>query len=314
MKKFLELVEIQTKVASVFPYIVGNLLAYYRYQKWSLSHALILLVALLSIDMATTALNNYMDHKRAIKKVGYNYQEHNAIVKHDMGQGGIILTILMLLIVASGFGLVLVAMTDIYILLMGMVAFAIGLLYSYGPLPISRTPLGEVVSGMTMGFGIIFMSFYSQAYDQALIQVSLTDHIWTLAVKGPEIVFIFLYALPMTVGIANIMLANNICDMADDYENKRYTLPIYLGKDRALKLYRGLWYLAALSILVLVVGRQVSPIHVLTLTVYGPIHSMYGVFKSSPSKEKTFVTAVKSFVLMSLALCLSLLVHIVFML
>ena len=40
--------------------------------------------------------------------------------------------------------------------------------------------------------------------------------------------------LSLIVNVANIMLANNICDMEDDFINRRLTLSIYLGKENAL--------------------------------------------------------------------------------
>ncbi|WP_185650869.1 hypothetical protein [Clostridium sp. DJ247] len=65
-----------------------------------------------------------------------------------------------------------------------------------------------------------------------------------------EVLYIFLISLPLISGIANIMLSNNICDIEDDLENKRYTLPVYIGSDNALKLYKALYYIAYISITV----------------------------------------------------------------
>ena len=39
-------------------------------------------------------------------------------------------------------------------------------------------------------------------------------------------------------GIANIMLANNICDVEEDIINNRFTLPYYLGKKNAFNLFK----------------------------------------------------------------------------
>ena len=55
--------------------------------------------------------------------------------------------------------------------------------------------------------------------------------------KMLEIINIFIFSLPLILGIANIMLANNICDIKDDRENDRYTLPIYLSRSSSLKLF-----------------------------------------------------------------------------
>ncbi len=49
-----------------------------------------------------------------------------------------------------------------------------------------------------------------------------------------EFIVICLVSIPMIVGIANIMLANNICDLEEDIANKRHTLPYYIGKKNAI--------------------------------------------------------------------------------
>lgn len=83
---------------------------------------------------------------------------------------------------------------------------------------------------------------------------------------------IFLVALPNTCYIANLMLANNICDLKEDENNKRYTLVHYLGKASSLKLFVGLNTIAMLAIL-LAVGLGLTPptmlLMLLTLPLYG---------------------------------------------
>lgn len=53
---------------------------------------------------------------------------------------------------------------------------------------------------------------------------------------------IFLVALPNTCYIANLMLANNICDLEEDENNKRYTLVHYLGKASSFEIIRRIKY------------------------------------------------------------------------
>ena len=313
MKKFLQLVEIRTKVASVLPFIIGNLFVYYRYETWSIPHAFILLVSLLSIDMATTAINNYMDYKKAIKKEGYNFEEHNAIVKHKMSQKNVRRVIVLLLLIGIIFGCYLVYLTDWVVFFIGLISFTVGILYSFGPLPISRTPFGEMFSGLFMGFGIVFISAYIQIYQLELIKINIDARAINLGIQYVDVLIIFILALPLTLSISNIMLANNLCDMADDFENKRYTLPIVIGKDKAFKIYF-LSIVLSLSIVpVLVIFKILPWHHLLVALVYVPIFKMYAAFKNSPSKKDTFVTAVKSLVLSSLAIIISLMVGILIM-
>ena len=64
IRSFLKLVEIQTKVASMIPFILGTVYSLYRFNKFNALNFLLMFISLLTIDMTTTAVNNYMDYKR----------------------------------------------------------------------------------------------------------------------------------------------------------------------------------------------------------------------------------------------------------
>ena len=51
-------------------------------------------------------------------------------------------------------GLLLVYFTNWIVLILGIMCFVFGILYTFGPLPISRTPFGEIISGIFYGFFI----------------------------------------------------------------------------------------------------------------------------------------------------------------
>ena len=150
MRAFLKLVEIQTKIASVTPFIWSIIFTGYYFGSLRLDLLLIFFASMLAFDMFTTALNNYLD-KRAKKRHGYNYEEHNAIVRYGMSEKKVLLIIAVLFIAAAAFGLLLFSRTDAIVLLLGAACFITGILYSAGPVPISRTPLGEIFSGFIMG-------------------------------------------------------------------------------------------------------------------------------------------------------------------
>jgi 1,4-dihydroxy-2-naphthoate octaprenyltransferase len=65
LRTFLRLVEIQTKLASLFPFLVGLLFVIYRYGTFDLVNTLIFFSSMLIFDLTTTAINNYMDYKKA---------------------------------------------------------------------------------------------------------------------------------------------------------------------------------------------------------------------------------------------------------
>ncbi|MDM5145992.1 hypothetical protein ICE98_03129 [Lactococcus lactis] len=63
LKNFLELVEIKTKIASIFPYIIGLLFSLSYFKILDLGLSLLFLIAMLLFDMTVTAINNYQDYK-----------------------------------------------------------------------------------------------------------------------------------------------------------------------------------------------------------------------------------------------------------
>ncbi|NMA75544.1 MAG: UbiA family prenyltransferase, partial [Bacteroidales bacterium] len=148
-KVFLKLAEIQTKIASFFPFLIGALFVTYRYQSFDWRNTLIFFVALLLFDLTTTVINNYMDYKKASSE--QYRREHNIISQESIPLPLVRLTIMTMLIISTGLGIWLVYRTDLLVLFIGMLSFAIGIFYTFGPIPLSRMPLGEVFSGVTMG-------------------------------------------------------------------------------------------------------------------------------------------------------------------
>lgn len=234
LKSFLKLVEIKTKAASMTPFLLGTVFVLYRYQKFNWVNFLLMLVSLLCFDMATTAINNYLDYKKARKTEGFGYEEHNAIVRDNLSEFSVLTVIVILLILAVGFGILLFLNTSPVVLILGIISFSVGILYTFGPVPISRMPLGEVFSGFFMGFVILFLSVYIHLNEGALVELIFRNWMLNLNFNVKEILVLFLVSFPAFMGISNIMLANNICDMEDDWENRRYTLPLYIGRELSL--------------------------------------------------------------------------------
>lgn len=302
IKSFLKLVEIQTKVASVIPFLLGSFYALFRFKTFNIKNFLIMFTSLLCIDMATTAINNYMDFKNANRKYGYGYEKHNAIVRDNIRESKVIAVIFTLETIAIIFGILLFLNTNWIVLILGAISFAIGVLYSFGPVPISRTPFGEIFSGLTMGFIITFLAVYIHVFDKNIINIFIQNGMLNLEINIIEIVYIFLVSMPSIVGIANIMLANNICDIEDDIENKRYTLPIYIGKNNALRVFKALYYLGFLALIILLIMRAVPLVSVITLGTILIVNKNINIFYEKQTKKDTFVVGVKNFVTMNVTL------------
>ncbi|MBB6216147.1 1,4-dihydroxy-2-naphthoate octaprenyltransferase [Anaerosolibacter carboniphilus] len=308
---FLELVEIQTKVASIIPFLLGTCYAVYRFDAFNLKNFLLMFVSLFCIDMATTAINNYQDFKRANKKHGYGYESHNAMVSHNLKESTALAMIFMLLAIAILFGILLFLNTNILVLVLGVLSFGIGVLYSFGPIPISRTPFGEIFSGGFMGFIIPFIAIYIHVYDQNVVNIAMKGGMINLDINILEILFIALISLPSTVGISNIMLANNICDIEDDLENKRYTLPVFIGKGPALKVFKSLYYIGYIALVILLIIGVVPWVSVITLATFVLVNKHISTFYEKQNKKDTFIVAVKNFVVVNMTFVVTLVVALI---
>ncbi len=304
IQSFLKYVEIQTKLASMISLLLGTALALYRYKTLNPVNFLLMLVSLLCFDMTTTAINNYMDFKNARKKSGYGYEKHNAIVRDNIRETAAVTVIVMLLAVAIGAGFVLFLRTNAVVLVLGIISFAVGVLYSAGPIPISRTPFGEIYSGLFMGFLIPFLSVFIHVPDRNIVGLLLEKSVFTFRADVWEAVSIFIASVPAVVCIANIMLANNICDMEDDLENRRYTLPLYIGKEKALLLFKLLYYTAYLSAIIGIALGIIPITGLLFFLTFIPVHRNIKTFEQKQSKAETFGLSVMNFTVMNVTLIL----------
>lgn len=299
LRGFLQFVEIQTKVASVIPFTIGTLYALHRYGSFDFKNFIIMFISLISFDMATTAINNYCDYKKAHNNGGYNYEVKNAIEKYNIKESTALAIIFTLLAIAAIFGILLTLNTSLIVLLIGAICFIAGIFYTFGPIPISRMPLGEVFSGIFMGLIITFLSIYIHIYGEGIMTIAYKNDILGISMNIKELSYIFLISIPLINGIANIMLANNICDMEEDIINKRFTLPYYIGKETALRLFGILYYIGYIDVVILVILGIFPLTSLLILITLIPISKNIKVFQDRPSKGETFVLAVKNFIIMN---------------
>ncbi|MFN2340843.1 MAG: 1,4-dihydroxy-2-naphthoate polyprenyltransferase [Halanaerobium sp.] len=307
---FLKLVEIRTKIASFTPFLLGNLYLLYHYSNFNILNFILLFFSLCFVDMGTTAINNYQDFLRSENKEGFNYEQHNAVVNYNLSRQTVKKIILILFFLAVVSGLLLFLNTDVILLFIGIISFIIGILYTSGPVPISRTPFGEIFSGFTMGFFITFLAVYIHKLN--LVNLILGSGLLIVQFEYIEIIKIFIFSLPLIFGIANIMLANNICDIEDDLANNRYTLPTYISRSSSLKLFRYLYYFSYFSILIAVIFKILPFLSLLSLLSVFKVGDNINKFEQKQSKEQTFILSVKNFVIINYVTAFTVLIVIVF--
>jgi len=254
----------------------------------------------MSIDMTATALNNYFDAQRARLKTGYHYEHHNPISAGKLSP----MTARTIIFITSSIGIIsgllLVSATNVLILFLGMISFTIAVSYSFGPLPISRTPLGELISGVFMGLLIPFIAGSSFIPLSDLLTLTYNATFVSLSFNVRYLLGFTLLGLPLFCLIANIMLANNTCDCEEDIINARYTLPVLIGKHKSLWLFKFLFFS---SYILATIGCLVKSIPMSCLIVDVTLIKTYPLMKAflkTPDKHTTFANAVKIFFVFSL--------------
>lgn len=305
---FFNLVELRTKVASILPFLIGTAIAYYTLGSLSVGRFFLMLVSLLCIDMATTGLNHYYDYQRAILKTGYHYEKHNPVSSGELSPKRALQILIVLIAIGTLSGLLLAWYTNLVVLFLGVLSFAVGISYSTGPLPLSRTILGELFSGFFMGGLIPLIGYYIQAPKGAIEAFSYQSGMLSLSINLELLIPLFFISITLMLLIGNIMLANNICDMEEDFQNKRFTLPLSIGKTKSLFLFKSNIVFSYLSLLLGTLLNKLPLMVLITLLTIPSVYRNTQKFTLDPVKSKTFKYAVKNFLTISIVLLFSILV------
>lgn len=311
LKAYLSLVELPTKIASVVPFIMGIVYTYYRYGEINFFNAVIMFISMITFDMATTAINNYCDYKNELKHFENDYKGRNAMFVYNISKNTALCTIWILLFIAITFGIILTYRTNLLVLAIGMVCFFVGIFYTFGPIPISRMPLGEVFSGIFMGLLIPFLTIFISIYNKGYFGINIANGILLIKLNLLEMLVIALVTIPLIGGIANIMLANNICDLEDDIKVGRYTLPYYISRDIAIKLYKYIYYIGYVTIIFSVIIGILPKTALLSILTLYIVQKNINKFENEQIKSKTFITAVKNFSLLGLGYIISILIGLI---
>ncbi|WP_373485479.1 UbiA family prenyltransferase [Acetobacterium malicum] len=284
IQRFLNYVEIRTKIASLLPFLLGLTYVLYTYKKVDIRNTLLFFTSMLSFDMATTALNNYIDVKANGKILEFSQRTAKQILYF-------------LLILAILLGLALVFYTGVIVLVLGALCFGVGIFYTFGPVPISRMPLGEIFSGLFMGLFIPFLVVFINAPEASLIYFTFTNWLLQVSFNILDLLKLGVVTIPAITGIANIMLANNICDLDDDVKVNRFTLPYYTGVKNALNIFAALYYLGFAATIIMVMLGLVPIYGLIAIVGLIPIHKNISKFRKQQSKTKTFPLSVQNLVI-----------------
>ena len=218
-----------TFAASVCPALFGELYCIYRRFPFRIYEGIMLFAACVLMQASVNTLNDYMDFISGADTAEDHVEKSDSILVYsDLAPWRALALGVGFLAAALLIGSYFVFLRGPQPLIIGVIGAATVVLYSAGPLPFSHLPVGEIVSGFTMG---------------GLIPLGITA-----AVTGefhPEIIP---YCIPFILGIGLIMMTNNTCDIEKDLRTGRRTLPNMIGRDKAVILYRALVLVWIISI------------------------------------------------------------------
>ncbi|WP_342527831.1 1,4-dihydroxy-2-naphthoate polyprenyltransferase [Chryseomicrobium sp. FSL W7-1435] len=261
-----------TLTATFVPVILGTVMALFETSiHWGLFIAM--MAAGLCLQIATNLFNEYYDFKKGLDtadSVGIG----GGIVRHGLKPSMVLSVALILYVIAGFIGIYIAASTSFWLIAIGVVGMAVGYFYTGGPLPIAYTPLGELFAGVFMGIGFILIAYYLQTLEVTM---------WA-----------FLLSFPFGILVGAINMSNNIRDIQEDTIGGRKTLPILLGRERAITGLAVAFVVSYVWIIALVVLQIVTPWALLVLLAVPKSIKAIKSFRLGKTKPAMMGPAMKS--------------------
>lgn len=258
-----------TLTASLTPVLVGTGLAL-QHTPLRTGLFIAMLVAALLIQAAANMINEYADFKRGLdtkEMVGIS----GTIVRDGVAPKTVLTIFFVTIAISLLLGVYIAMSTSIWVAVTGILSMVFMYLYSSGPRPISYTPFGEITAGVLMGPIIVLISYFIQAGTLSI----------TAAVAS----------IPIGLLIGAILLANNIRDLEHDRPGGRKTLPVILGRTRAITLLNSVFIISYLILVILVITKTLTPFSLVALLAYpfsARIRSMFTQAKNSTQLQSAF--------------------------
>lgn len=218
LSAFLAIVELRTKIVSVSTFSLAALSVVFDRGGVPALPAAALFLAVLAVDMGTTAFNSYFDYLRGVDEKTRNREADKVLVHEGVSPGSALLAALSLFAFAGAVGIGLVCFAGWPLLFLGAVCFVVAFLYSGGPRPISSTPFGELFAGAFLGT-VLWL----------VVALALGGRPGGDAGAG-TLGSAALRSLPSALLIAGILAVNNSCDRAGDAAAGRKTLAVLVGR------------------------------------------------------------------------------------
>lgn len=275
MQRFKALVQAQTTLLTILPLLLGAIMAAYYYHHVNLGETFLLMLSAICFHLAVNGHNQLSDYRRYQNSTTVQDSTNNIIKRFAISipWAYSVLGILLLIFLISG--LYLAYLSGWSLLLLGGVSFLVGYCYSGGPYPLLKTPLGELLSGLAMGLNIVLLGVYINIYNAP------TYDNWFWLTGG-------IVSLPAVFTIANIMLANNICDKDEDVVIGRKTLAYYLGTKHSLTLLQINYVFSYLGLILSAILGYLPWLILLSLFTVKSDYQLVQGFVKAPNKVTTF--------------------------
>jgi len=220
--------------ASVLPVLVGT--------AWGASAAgqtqwpafVLALVATMCVHAGINVLNDVYDDINGTDRAnaerifpftgGSRFIQNEILTRAQMARWAVLLLGVSVLL-----GVVLIAHSGAGVLLFGLAGMGLGVLYSMPPVQLAARGLGE--TAVAAGFGVL----------------PVTGAAWLQS--GQIDLGAVLVSLPVSLWVANILLMNEVPDIAADRAAGKLTLAVRTGEEGVRRLYLGL-NIAAVAVLI----------------------------------------------------------------
>jgi len=296
IRQFAQIVEIRTKIIGISTFSIATLYVVFASGAFSLGLFSLTFITGLCVDMGTTSFDSYFDFVRGVDNQIYNTERDKVLVHEGVSPQGALAVSLGLYGAAVVLGVALASLTSYWVAVAGAASMTVGFLYTGGPYPISRAPVGELFAGGFLGTVFFLIVYFVHA-----------------RTIPPEAVFA---SLPSTLLIMSILTVNNTCDIEADRAAGRITISILLGRQRSevmVYVLGGLGYAGAalLSVLRVLPIWTLIPLAIaigMSIPIYRAMHRA-GFSSSTKGSSMTRISWI--FLLFSVAAAVGLVVGLV---
>jgi len=243
--------------------------------------------ATLAVDMGTTAFNNYYDYWRGTDRFREVDEKDKVVARAEVEPGFAFRSAVWCYAAAIVFGLLLSLRGNPWVIPAGALCMAVGFFYTGGPLPLSRTPFGELFAGGCLGLALfaIACGVWSIPFDAGVLRAGLPSFFW----------------------VAAILAVNNTCDIEGDRAAGRKTFSILAGSKGGELFVLFLTAAGQISGIAAALGGYLPRFAAATLAVGGIpcafiLFSMHRLGYSHATKGKNMQRILLSFLLCTLCL------------